>query len=104
VVCGSIVLKVADLELIIKLIHKFVEDFQIASSIESLVGKNWTDFVMWRQTPVVPMTSGCHRTANNYRHASHEARYAVIYACSKPNKQSLRHSNFLGSSTERITL
>ena len=38
----------------------------------------------WRQTPVVvPMTSGCQRAANKYRHASHEARYVVIYACSK---------------------
>ena len=36
--------------------------------------------------------------------ASHEARYVVIYACSKSNEQSLRYSHFLGSSTERITL
>ena len=39
-----------------------------------------------------------------YRHASHEARYVVIYACSKSNEQSLIYSHFLGSSTERITL
>ena len=39
-----------------------------------------------------------------YRHASHEARYVVIYACSKYNEQSLRYSHFLGSSTERIAL
>ena len=59
----------------------------------------------WRQTPVVvPMTSGCQRAANKYRHASHEARYVVIYACSKSNEESLRYSHFLGSSTERITL
>ena len=33
----------------------------------------------WRQTPVVvPMTSGCQRAANKYRHAFHEARYVVI--------------------------
>ena len=37
----------------------------------------------WRQTPVVvQMTSGCQREANKYRHASHETRYVVIYACS----------------------
>ena len=59
----------------------------------------------WRQTPVVvPMTSGCQRAVNKYRHASHEARYVVIYACSKSNEYSLRYSHFLGSSTERITL
>ena len=41
----------------------------------------------WRQTPVVlPMTSGCQRAANKYRHASHEAKYVVIYACSKSNE------------------
>ena len=41
----------------------------------------------WRQTPViVPMTSGCQRVANKYRHASHEAKYVVIYACSKSNE------------------
>jgi hypothetical protein len=38
------------------------------------------------------------------RHASHEARYVVIYACSKFNEWSLRYSHFLGSSTVRITL
>ena len=59
----------------------------------------------WRQTPVVvSMTSGCQRAVNKYRHASHEARYVVIYACSKSNEQSLRYSYFLGYSTERITL
>ena len=57
-----------------------------------------------RQTPVVPMTSGCQRAANKYGHAFHEARYVVIYACSKSNEYSLRYSHFLGSSTERITL
>ena len=58
-----------------------------------------------RQTPVfVPMTSGCQRAVNKYRHASHEARYVVIYACSKSNEFSLRYSHFLGSSTERIAL
>ena len=36
--CGSILLKTAVSELVnIKLIHRFVEDFQIASSIQSLV-------------------------------------------------------------------
>ena len=35
---------------------------------------------------LVPMTSGCQRAANNYRHASHEARYVVIYACTKSNE------------------
>ena len=45
--CGSILLKIAVLELvIIKLIHKFVEDFQIESSIQSLVEENWTDYAM----------------------------------------------------------
>ena len=45
VACGSILLKIAVSELvIIKLIHKFVEDFQIASSIQSLVEENWTDY------------------------------------------------------------
>ena len=59
----------------------------------------------WRQMPViVPMTSGCHRAANKYRRASHEARYVVIYPCSKSNEQSLRYLHFLRSSTERITL
>ena len=59
----------------------------------------------WRHTPVVvPMTSGCQRAANKYRHAFHEARYVVIYACSKSNEQSLRYSHLLGSSTEGITL
>ena len=59
----------------------------------------------WRQTPVVvPMTSGCQRAANKYRHASHETGYVVIYERSKSNEQSLRYQHFLGSSTERITL
>ena len=59
----------------------------------------------WRQTPVVVlMTSGYQRAANKYRHASHEARYVVINACSKSNESSLRYSHFLGSSTERLTL
>ena len=41
----------------------------------------------WRQTPVVvPMTSERQRAANKYRHASHEARYVVIYAYSKSNE------------------
>ena len=41
----------------------------------------------WRQTPVVfLMTSGCQRAANKYRHAFHEAKYVVIYACSKSNE------------------
>ena len=51
-----------------------------------------------------PVFSECQRAANKYRHASHEARYVVIYACSKSNEQSLRYSHFLGSSTGRITL
>jgi len=39
--CGSILLKIAVSELvIIKLIHKFVEDFQIVSSIQSLMEEN----------------------------------------------------------------
>ena len=38
VACGSILLKIAVSELvIIKLMHKFVQGFQIASSIQSLV-------------------------------------------------------------------
>ena len=41
----------------------------------------------WRQAPVVvPVMSGCQRVANEYQHASHEARYVVIYACSKSNE------------------
>jgi len=41
VACDSILLKIAVLELVVmKLIHKFVEDFQIASSIQSLVEEN----------------------------------------------------------------
>ena len=48
--------------------------------------------------------STCNRAAKKYRHASHEARYVVIYACLKSNEESLRFSLFLGSSTERITL
>jgi len=44
VACGSILPKIAVSDLvIIKLIHKFVEDIQIASSIQSLVEENWTD-------------------------------------------------------------
>ena len=35
---------------------------------------------------------------------SHEARYVIIYACSKSNEQSLRYSHFFGSSSERIAL
>jgi hypothetical protein len=43
--CGSILLKTDVSELvIIKLTHKFVEDFQIAISIQSLVEENWTDY------------------------------------------------------------
>jgi hypothetical protein len=43
--CGSILLKIAVSELvIIKFIHKFVEDFQIANNIQSLVEENWTDY------------------------------------------------------------
>ena len=30
--------------------------------------------------------STCQRAAKKYRHASHEARYVVIYACSKSNE------------------
>ena len=41
----------------------------------------------WHQTPVVvPMASESQRAANKYRYASHEARYVVIYACSKYNE------------------
>jgi hypothetical protein len=39
-----------------------------------------------------------------YRNAAHEARYVVIYACSKSNEQSLRYSHLLGSSTEVIIM
>ena len=47
--CGSILLKIAVSELvIIKLIHELVEDFQIASSIQSLVEENWTDYATQR--------------------------------------------------------
>ena len=43
--CGYILLKIAVSELvIIKLIHKFIEHFQIASSIQSLVEENWTNY------------------------------------------------------------
>ena len=48
--------------------------------------------------------SNCQKAAKKCRHASHEARYVVIYACSKSNEYSLSYSHFLGSSTERITL
>ena len=83
--CGSILLKIAVSELlIIKLIHKFVEDFQIASSIQSLMEENWTDYRDVRD--MAPDASRCPddvrmSAANKYQHATHEARYVVIYAC-----------------------
>ena len=56
--CGSILLKIAVSELvIIKLIHKFVEDFQIASSIQSLVEEKWTDYAAVRD--MAPDASCC---------------------------------------------
>jgi len=45
VACGSILLKIAVSDLIIiKMIHKFVEDSQIASSIQSLMEENGTEY------------------------------------------------------------
>jgi len=52
---------------------KFVEDFQIASSIQSLVEEN-------------VLLNLSESGAKKYRHASHAARYVVIYACSKSNE------------------
>jgi hypothetical protein len=38
------------------------------------------------------------------KYMTHEARYLVIYACSKSNEYSLRYSHFLGFGNDRITL